>query len=100
MKQDGVQFVFNSKVQKAELRNKTKVIQYETNGTIQDIVVDEILVGVGRAPNVENLGLEGLGVEKAGPFIKIDKTLRTNVAGLYAIGDVAGPMIECPVLRR
>jgi len=49
---------------------------------------------VGRRPNTENLGLEALGVEMDGPFIQVDRSLKTNVAGLYAIGDVAGqPML-------
>ena len=55
---------------------------------------DKVLVTVGRRPNSANLGLEDLGVEMDGPFIKVDKSLRTNVAGVYAIGDVAGqPML-------
>ena len=92
MKQDGVQFVFNSKVQKAELQNETKVIQYETNGTIQDIVVDEILIGVGRAPNVEGLGLEQVGVEfdpRTG--VKVNERLQTTNPKVYAAGDICFP---------
>jgi dihydrolipoamide dehydrogenase len=47
------------------------------------------LVAVGRAPNVEGLGLEDLGVELAGGVIKVDDRCRTSVAGVYAIGDCA-----------
>ncbi len=92
MKQDGVQFVFNSKVQKAEQRNQTKIIQYDTNGTQQEIVVDEILVGVGRAPNVDGLGLEKIGVEfdpRAG--VKVNSRLQTTNPKVYAAGDICFP---------
>jgi pyruvate/2-oxoglutarate dehydrogenase complex dihydrolipoamide dehydrogenase (E3) component len=92
MKQDGVQFVFNSKVQKAEQRNQTKIIQYDTNGIQQEIVVDEILVGVGKAPNVDGLGLEKIGVEfdpRAG--VKVNSRLQTTNPKVYAAGDICFP---------
>jgi dihydrolipoamide dehydrogenase len=55
---------------------------------------DHILVTVGRRPNTENLGLDTLGIDQDGPFIKVDKQQRTNVPSVYAIGDVAGqPML-------
>jgi len=58
------------------------------------ITCDCVLVTVGRRPNTRNLGLEELGIEMDGPFIKIDKQMKTNVPGVYAIGDVAGnPML-------
>jgi dihydrolipoamide dehydrogenase len=51
-----------------------------------------VLVAAGRAPNVEGLGLEALGVKLTDRgFIKIDDQMRTSVEGVYAIGDVAGP---------
>jgi dihydrolipoamide dehydrogenase len=49
---------------------------------------------VGRFPNTGGLGLEDLGIELDGRFIKIDKQMRTNVPSVFAIGDVAGnPML-------
>jgi dihydrolipoyl dehydrogenase len=53
---------------------------------------DTVLVAAGRAPNVDNIGLEALGVrlDDRG-FIKVTDTLETTVKGVYAIGDVAGP---------
>jgi len=55
---------------------------------------DYILVTVGRRPNTENLGLDTLGIEMDGPFIKADKQQRSSVGSVYAIGDVVGqPML-------
>ncbi|MGC2191881.1 MAG: dihydrolipoyl dehydrogenase [Candidatus Dormiibacterota bacterium] len=52
---------------------------------------DMVLTATGVAANVENLGLEELGVAVEGGFIKVDDHLRTNVPGVFAIGDVNGP---------
>ncbi|TDD89214.1 dihydrolipoyl dehydrogenase [Saccharopolyspora karakumensis] len=54
------------------------------------ITVDRVLVAAGVQANVEGLGLEELGVELDGGFVRTDQWCRTNVFGLYAIGDVAG----------
>lgn len=53
---------------------------------------DKVLVSVGRRPNSDQIGLEKVGV-KTDPqgWIQVDKKLRTNVPGIYAIGDVVGP---------
>jgi dihydrolipoamide dehydrogenase len=53
---------------------------------------DKVLLSVGRRPNTDQVGLEkaGVVVDSRG-FIKVDKQLRTNVTGIYAIGDVTGP---------
>ena len=60
----------------------------------QTIDADKVLVAVGRRPNSESLGLEAVGVKIERGFVPVDKQQRTNVPGIYAIGDVAGqPML-------
>lgn len=49
------------------------------------------LLAVGVSPNIEGIGLEAVGVATERGHIKVDKSYRTNVAGIYAIGDVCGP---------
>jgi dihydrolipoamide dehydrogenase len=62
---------------------------------------DKVLVSVGRRPNFENLGLEEVGVKVERGFITVDKRMRTNVPGIYAIGDVAGqPMLAHKASRE
>jgi dihydrolipoamide dehydrogenase len=64
----------------------------EAGGTKQDLDVDVVLVAAGRAPNVEEIGLKEAGVQLTERgFVKIDKSFATSAAGIYAIGDVAGP---------
>ena len=52
------------------------------------------LVAVGVQPNVENLGLEAVGVKtRKGGFVEVDPFMRTNVPGIYAVGDVTGKLM-------
>jgi dihydrolipoamide dehydrogenase len=51
---------------------------------------DRVLVAVGRRPNSENIGLERIGVEISKGRIEVDDGMHTNVAGVYAVGDVTG----------
>src|SRR5712675_931175 len=60
-------------------------------GGTQTLAVDRVISAVGVTGNVENLGLERLGVEIDRAAIVVDGYGRTNVPGIYAIGDVAGP---------
>jgi len=63
-----------------------------TGGTATPLTVDRVLVAAGRAPNVDGIGLEAVGVrlDDRG-FVKVTASLETTVPGIYAIGDVAGP---------
>ena len=89
---DGVNLVLGCKIQKVERRNGEKVIRLECGEKCQDLPVDEILVGAGRAPNVQGLGLEAAGVdydERKG--IKVNDRLQTSNPKIYAAGDVCFP---------
>jgi pyruvate/2-oxoglutarate dehydrogenase complex dihydrolipoamide dehydrogenase (E3) component len=93
MTRDGVGFVFESKVVRVERRGAEKVVQYDMNGSVKDLVVDEILVGTGRAPNVEGLGLEAAGVEYDAKIgVKVNTRLQTTNRRVYAAGDVCFPL--------
>jgi pyruvate/2-oxoglutarate dehydrogenase complex dihydrolipoamide dehydrogenase (E3) component len=65
-----------------------KVLHVEQNETTQLIPADRILVGTGRAPNVEGLNLDGIGVRYDRQGIQVDETLRTTNPAIYAAGDV------------
>ena len=79
-------------VTKTAPNSKTeKVITKVSGKTTAEIESDIALVAVGFAGNVEGFGLEELGVKVEKGFIKTDKDYKTNVEGIYAIGDVNGP---------
>jgi dihydrolipoamide dehydrogenase len=64
----------------------------DRDGKAQTLRVDRVLSAVGRVPNTEDLGLDTVGVKlsERGNFIEVDAWLRTNVEGVYAVGDCAG----------
>jgi dihydrolipoamide dehydrogenase len=62
------------------------------DGTVTNEEYSHVIVAIGIVPNVENIGLEDVGVEPDKRYhIKIDEMCRTNVEGIWAIGDVTGP---------
>ncbi len=96
----------NMKKRKIKTHLKTKALGWKETGDglvvevegpkgKQEIAGDRILLTVGRRPNIENIGLEAAGIQRGDDgCITIDMHCRTNVEGIYAIGDVAGqPML-------
>ncbi|HME68751.1 MAG TPA: mercuric reductase [Myxococcota bacterium] len=89
---DGVSLVLNAAIERVERKGEKgeeKVLRYRVGSGLSDCVVDEILVGAGRQPNVEGLELERVGVAydpKGG--IRVDDRLRTTNPTIFAAGDV------------
>jgi pyruvate/2-oxoglutarate dehydrogenase complex dihydrolipoamide dehydrogenase (E3) component len=86
---EGVKLVLNAKIKKVSRTDEGKVITYERDGGEHQLITDEILIGVGRAPNVEGLNLEAAGVEydrKNG--VIVNDNLRTTNPRIYAAGDI------------
>ncbi len=92
-KKRGIDVYTGARVEKAEVGKKEVTLTFRTSkGEEKKLTVERVLSAVGRAPNVEDVGLEKAGVKLTERgFIQIDRQMRTNVPGVYAIGDVAGP---------
>jgi pyruvate/2-oxoglutarate dehydrogenase complex dihydrolipoamide dehydrogenase (E3) component len=89
---DGVHLALETKTIAAARRGDEKVIIAEQGGKSIEIIVDEILVGVGRAPNVEGLGLEKAGIAfDPRQGVKVDVRLRTSNPRVFAAGDICFP---------
>jgi dihydrolipoamide dehydrogenase len=88
----GIKILTGAKVTKLDRKadSVTATIDDGKGGTSQ-MTVDRVISAVGVTGNIENLGLEKLGVTTDRGTIAIDGLCRTNVPGIYAIGDVAGP---------
>jgi dihydrolipoamide dehydrogenase len=88
----GIKILTNTKVTKLEKKSDSVVATIDDGkGKPQTIEVDRVISAVGVVGNIENLGLEKLGVKTDRGCIVIDGFCKTNVPGIYAIGDVAGP---------
>ena len=86
---EGVNLVLGCQLNRVEKTSAGKVIYFTRNGVEESVTVDEILVGAGRAPNVEGLNLEAVGVEydqRRGVFV--NDYLQTTNPKIYAAGDI------------
>ncbi len=90
-KKAGIKTMTSAEVQGVETKGKELKVKVKTKKGVEEIACDQVLSAVGVIGNVEDLGLEELGVKTEKGAIVIDEFGRTNVAGVYAIGDVAGP---------
>lgn len=95
LKKKGVDIVVKASAKGVEESENGVVVTYEAKGEEQKVEADYVLVTVGRRPNTDEIGLEGLGVNflERG-LVEVDKQCRTNVPSIYAIGDiVSGPQL-------
>ena len=96
MEHDGVRFAFGSAIESVSvdpggLEGGGKRIRHVTDGEACETVVDAILVGAGRTPNVEGLGLEAAGVSFDRSGVQVDAYLRTANRRIHAAGDICSP---------
>lgn len=96
LEKQGFTFHLGAKVTKVETAGNgaTVTVEPAAGGEAKTLSADIVLVAIGRRPNTEGLGLEQAGVATERGRVVIDDHFRTNVAGVYAIGDVVrGPML-------
>jgi dihydrolipoamide dehydrogenase len=91
-KKRGIECLAGAKVKSAKVGDKKVTIEMEADGKDRTLEVEKVLVAVGRALNLENLGLDAAGVKlNDRGFVRVDEHLKTTADGVYCIGDIAGP---------
>ena len=91
-KKQGLNLMTGAQVEKLDKSGKTVKVHVKTaKGKTEIVEVEKVIMAVGIVANIENMGLEDLGVKIDRGHVVNDGFGRTNVKGLYAIGDVAGP---------
>ena len=90
LRTEGVDLRFNVETEKVTVEGGKKVVHGTQDGKPMKWEADELLVAVGRVPNIENLGLEELGIKTERKGIVVDNRGRTNVDTVYVSGDLAG----------
>ncbi len=91
-KQAEIDVITGAQVASVEVGKDGVTIALDARGEEATVTVEKVLVATGRAPNIENIGLEEAGVKLTDRgFIKVDGAMQTTAQGVYAIGDVAGP---------
>ncbi|MDZ4184234.1 MAG: mercuric reductase [Desulfuromonadales bacterium] len=89
--QEGIDLQLGIKILGVEKRGNEKILRLERSGEVVEVVTDEILVGVGRAPNLEGLALEKGGILYDQAGVKVSDTLQTSNPNVYAAGDICFP---------
>jgi dihydrolipoamide dehydrogenase len=87
----GIKIITGAKVTKLDKKADSVTATIDDGRDTQSITVERVISAVGVVGNIENLGLEKVGVKTDRGVIVTDPLSRTNIPGIYAIGDVAGP---------
>ena len=91
-KKRGIKVFTKATVEKAEVKGKKVRVTISVNGEKMELSADKVLNAIGVTGNIEDFGLEKLGIIIENNHIKVDKsTYETNIKGIFAIGDVIGP---------
>ncbi|MBU0488286.1 MAG: dihydrolipoyl dehydrogenase [Bacteroidetes bacterium] len=94
LKKMGMKVMTKSSVEKVAIENGKCKVQILTSKGTEDIEAEIVLSAVGITSNLENIGIEELGIKTENGKILVDEFYRTNVSGVYAIGDlVPGPAL-------
>ncbi len=93
-KKAGIKVMTNSSVESVDTSGKQVKAKVKTKKGEETLEADVVLSAVGIKTNIENIGLEDLGIKTAKDKIEVNEWYQTNVPGIYAIGDVvAGPAL-------
>ena len=87
-KKSGIEILTNSEVISSNVKGKGVKVQVKSDGQISDHEADIVLSAVGYKSNIENIGLEEVGIAVDKDKIIVDEFYKTNIPGYYAIGDI------------
>lgn len=92
LRRDGVNLLLGHKASHFALESGVKVLYAEREGGLLRLEFDQVLIAIGRKPNIEGLGLQALGIEtEKNGTVRTNEYLQTRFPNIYAVGDVAGP---------
>ncbi|HLK11922.1 MAG TPA: FAD-containing oxidoreductase [Candidatus Binatia bacterium] len=91
LRADGVVVALGARIERVAARAGEAVVHFQGDAGPDAVACDRILIAVGRAPNVEDLGLDAAGVDAGPAGIRVDDRLRTTNRRIWAAGDVAAP---------
>jgi dihydrolipoamide dehydrogenase len=93
-KKSGMKVMTSSEVEKVDTSGKKCKVSIKTKKGEETVEADIVLSAVGITPNIENIGIEELGIDTEKGKIKVDEYYKTSVDGIYAIGDIVdGPAL-------
>jgi dihydrolipoamide dehydrogenase len=90
-KKQGIKIHIGTKVEKMEKGKKDVKLTISKNEKTETLKAEYVLMAIGVQGNIENLGLEEVGIAMEKGWIKVNQNYQTNIPNIYAIGDIIGP---------
>lgn len=90
LKKEGIEINTCVDIKKVEQSGEKIIVEAECTGTKKIFEAEKLLVAIGRAPNIEDLNLDKIGVKTSRSGILVDDTMKTTVPNIWACGDVTG----------
>ena len=90
LKREGMEIITCVETKRVEQSGNKKIVVAGCSGKEKRFEADELLIAIGRAPNIEGLNLDKIGIQTTSKGIVVDDTLKTTVSNIWACGDVTG----------
>ena len=100
IKRKGIEILTDCKVKEIKKAHQNLEVLVSTNNGEKKLETEKVLLAAGRVPELGNIDVQGLGIELDGKAIKVDEKMRTNIPGIYAVGDVVGKIMLAHVASR
>ncbi len=100
LKRKGIEILTDCKVKEIKKNNQNLEVLVSTSEGEKKLETEKVLLAAGRVPELGNIDVQGLGIELDRRAIKVDEKMRTNIPGIYAVGDVVGKIMLAHVASR
>ena len=100
LKRKGIEIFTDCKVKEIKKANQNLEVLVSTTDEEKKLETEKVLSAAGRVPELGNIDVQRLGIELDGKAIKVDEKMRTNIPGIYAVGDVVGKIMLAHVASR
>jgi dihydrolipoamide dehydrogenase len=100
LKRKGIEILTDCKVKEIKKNNQNLEVLVSTSEGEKKLETEKVLLAAGRVPELGNIDVQGLDIELDGRAIKVDEKMRTNIPGIYAVGDVVGKIMLAHVASR
>ncbi len=100
LKRKGIEIFTDCKVKEIKKANQNLEVLVSTTDGEKKLETEKVLLAAGRVSELGNIDVQRLGIELDGKAIKVDEKMRTNIPGIYAVGDVVGKIMLAHVASR
>ncbi len=100
LKRKGIEILTDCKVKEIKKSNQNLEVLASTDNGEKKLETEKVLLAAGRVPELGNIDIQRLGIELDKGAIKVDEKMRTNIPGIYAVGDVVGKIMLAHVASR